>query len=300
MTIQSTSPDSVSAFPPSPAGDVGPSPERRWRPRVRLPSAPPRERPGSSEKHGAPTPRERAVLADVGRWRELTTAQLKRRHYADASLKTCQNGVSKLTVGGYLERRTWGYDPAKRKRREAWRPTAKGYRAAGLSFPPFRGRESELRSIPHDLTVAEVADAVLGGLARAGVAARWTTEEELKFGLTGLPAAWTGLSSRRPDGVLWLPDPERPGGSAEVAVAVEVDTSQHGAEYLARKVAEYRLALEPGENGAPAVFRSVWWYCLPGGALGAVERAIAGVGDPRRMAARPLPEGVTVYTADGA
>jgi hypothetical protein len=146
--------------------------------------------------------------------------------------------------------------------------------------------------------VAEVADAVLGGLARAGVAARWTTEEELKFGLTGLPAAWTGSGSRRPDGVLWLPDPERAG--AEAAVAVEVDTSQHGAEYLARKVAEYRLALAPGEDGARAVFRSVWWYCRPGGTLEAVERAIAGAGDPRRMAARPLPEGVTVHTADGA
>ena len=98
--------------------------------------------------------------------------------------------------------------------------------------------------------------------------------------------------------MLWLPDPERPG--AEAAVAVEVDTSQHGAAYLARKVAGYRLALDPGDDGAPAVFRSVWWYCLPGGTLRAVEQAIAGAGDPRRMAARPLPEGVTVYTADGA
>jgi Replication-relaxation len=262
------------------------------------PAVRPAARPVSPGKAAAPTPREGEVLADVGLWRELTTAQLKRRHYADASLKTCQNGIAKLTAGKYLERRTWGYDPAKRKRREAWRLTAKGYRAAGLPFPPFRGRESELRSIPHDLTVAEVADAVLGGLARAGVAARWTTEEELKFGLTGLPAAWTGLSSRRPDGVLWLPDPERPGAAA--AVAVEVDTTQHGAEYLARKVAEYRLALEPGADGTPAAFRSVWWYCVPGGTLRAAEQAIAAAGDPRRMAARPLPKGVTVYTADVA
>ena len=297
MTVRSTSPDHVSAVPPSSAGDGDSPAERRWRPRVLLASSAPPVRPEVSDRSAAPTPRERGVLADVGRWRELTTAQLKRRHYADAGLKTCQNGVSKLTAGGYLERRTWGYDPALRKRREAWRLTAKGYRAAGLPFPAFRGREGELRSIPHDLTVAEVADAVLGGLARAGVVARWTTEEELKFGLTGLPEAWTGLSRRRPDGVLWLPDPERPG--AEAAVAVEVDTSQHGAAYLARKVAGYRLALDPGNDGAPAVFRSVWWYCLPGGTLRAVEQAIAGAGDPRRMAARPLPEGVTVYTADG-
>jgi hypothetical protein len=151
--------------------------------------------------------------------------------------------------------------------------------------PVARDRGSVLESLPHDATVTEVEEAVLGGLAARGAAVAWATERELRRGVDWLPPAWAA-DAVRPDGVLCVRRPE----GREERLAVEVDTTQHSARRLARTcAAAYREALARG------VYDGVVWSCAPGAALAAAGRAVAEHGDGRRMRAAPVPEGAAVY-----
>jgi hypothetical protein len=83
----------------------------------------------------------------------------------------------------------------------------------------------------------------------------------------------------RPDGVLCV---RRPDGREE-RLAVEADTTQHGARRLTRTCAAYREALALG------VYDGVVWSCAPGAGLATAGRAFAECGDGRRMRAAPSP-----------
>jgi hypothetical protein len=196
----------------------------------------------------------------VARHGLLTTEQARRRHFPGPTRKTARNALCALADGGHVVRRRWGYDPRTGEARSAWLPTLRGLRRVGLDVPARRHRRaSALQSLPHDATVVDVAERVLDDLAAGGVAAGWLTEAELVRGEAWLPRE-LAAEAKRPDGVLVLPGGQR--------LAVEVETTRHSARRLAAKVADCRRAVEAG------VYYGAVWYCVPGGAGAAVERAL--------------------------
>jgi hypothetical protein len=247
---------------------------------VSSPSAP---APARRRTGFVPSARHVALLLDAGRHGLLTFRQVGRRHFPAACDQTVHRHLRRLWDGGYLDRHVWGYG-AGGEHEAAYLCTARGLRACGLDVPVTRDRSSVLASPPHDATVTEVAEAVLGELAARGAAVAWTTERELKRGVDWLPREWAA-DAVRPDGVLYVRQPD----GREKRIAAEVDTTQHSARQLARTCAGYREALALG------VYDGVVWYCAPGATLAAAGRAIADHGDGRRMRAAPIPEGAAVY-----
>jgi Replication-relaxation len=229
-----------------------------------------------------PGPRHVALLADAGRHGLLTFRQAERRHFPAACDQPVHRHLKRLRDAGHLDRRVWGYGAAG-EHKAAYLCTARGLRACGLDVPVARDRESVLASLPHDATVTEVAEAVLAGLAARGVAAAWTTEREPERGVDWLPREWAA-DAVRPDGVLRV---RRPDGREE-RLAVEADTTQHGARRLARKCAAYREALARGVDDGEVR------YYVPGSTLAAAARR-RGVRRRAAPAGGPLPEGAAVY-----
>jgi hypothetical protein len=80
----------------------------------------------------------------------------------------------------------------------------------------------------------------------------------------------------------------RPAGRRAKRIAVDAETTQHGAGQVARTCAACRGALARG------VYEGVVWHRGRGATPATAARAIAESGDERRMRAAPVPEGARV------
>jgi hypothetical protein len=259
---------------------------------------------GSSRRGVVPQVRDGDALHGLAIYGDLTTEQMAAWYYPGVSLKRVQNRLCDLQGAapgrGFVVRRAWpeGLTLARRGRpASGWRITPRGLR--WLRFLPVP-RACALQSPAHDATVAGVARYVLAELHRKGrPEAVWLTERELLWGrllpLLPVPSPTATVSGRLPHG-RWEGLGVRPDGLVvvpEQRVATEIDLSQHGGQDLGQKVTAYRELL--GYDPATSLLQRVQWFCLPGGALAVVERAIACHGDPAVMTVRPLPAATPVY-----
>jgi hypothetical protein len=224
------------------------------------------------------TPRDARIFGDLYRHRVLSVTWLARAHFA-GSVEAVWKRLRKLARSGYVEQVPTTHGPHR-----GYRLTAAGRRLIGVARRPRRLAEGGVGwHATHAMTVAEVADFLLGRTPE-GWSAAWLTEQEL---CDGAGDGWLPPGGL-PDGVLEL----RNAAGELHRLAVEVELHDKRPARYATLLRWYKGLLATG-----AVQR-VRWFVPNGLVAGAVQRALraAGFAEGGGAEVRQIdPAAVTVY-----
>ena len=197
------------------------------------------------------TPRDRAMLAWIGRHGIVTPEQLARRFFArpdeDPGMRVAYRRFAKLESLGLLRR-----DPTPHSRSpHVIRVTAAGATAGEVDITPARLVEAEIR---HSLALVDLMEQLTA--ANPGCAPR--TEREIRTDRSHERSAGTRRPGRgrTPDGELTL--------ASGQLVAVELDLTPKRTKDFERILRSYKQER----------FDQVWWYVLPG-ALPRLSKVVA-------------------------
>ena len=281
-----TAPDYAPHAVPDPSG------ERVWRPTPRrVRSVPSQVRRAAVHAVAAP-PRHRrlgardlALLHDGVRHRGLTASQAWRWHWPRAgTIALAQKRLSELKGAGLFVN-----VPRGRGQEGVYVPTTEGTRAVREALPlqlspPAIPRPDQLGRLAHDLTVADVAHALLTPYRRhAGQS--WLTWRELarEAAMRRPPGRRHGAAGIGflPDGALVLATGER--------LAVEVELEEKLAT-LEGKLRWYREQLGAGR------YEAAVWYCAGAAMADRYARGLRRAGfAEEEVWAEPLPAAVAAW-----
>lgn len=204
------------------------------------------------------TPRDREILAWIGRHGVVTAEQVQHRFFAGE--RATYRRIQAVRTLGLVRRDATFY-----KQPYVLRLTTAGARVADVGVGPA---QLILASVSHSLGLVDLTECLVAQHPGA------TLITEREFRARQLRALREGTSercARIPDGVLVLAPDE--GG---MRVAIELDLTPKRAYGITRVIEAYNTTFNPNWSDE-AGFNRVWWFV----AGGAVERVRATVRDAR-------------------